>query len=149
MLLEAIKKEWITEKRWPIELTVAEIEQAIKDKGRAPTVKEIAVLESVRLAKAKDYRHKGIGLKLIVAMGAQNQKDEHHVDGETVNHEISITVEQKRADLTKLAERFGVRNLLDAIPDGNEGEHHSAGNGVHKTNGKPGTNGHAGKILPS
>ncbi len=73
----AVRKGWI-KGRWPLDETVDDLKQRVKDQGQ--TLRDKILIATHRLVGSENDRAMGIGVRSGLAMEAQNQADEHRSD---------------------------------------------------------------------
>lgn len=117
----AIDRGWIGAKRWPTTATMKEVVEDATEIGGLTGVHK-ATITAHKLMDSQDNRSKSHGARLLVLMESQNQKDEHHEDGETIRHELGSTPEVIAA--ANLAAREYLELQTRTID-----EHESSGNG--------------------
>lgn len=74
----AIRRGWIKQ-RWPTRETTEEFQQRVASGGASLIDK--AILSTHKLLMDGDPRAKGIAIRSVIAMEAQNQSDEHREEG--------------------------------------------------------------------
>ena len=126
LILHAIERGWLDGQRFPTRLRGKELDAEIKA-GNDTGINR-AMQTAHKLMKSRVHRANGIGATIVVHMEAQNQKDEHHAEGETVIHQHDPADLQRR-----------LLALCDAVHDRRRIE---GGNGTTGETGGSNGNGH-------
>lgn len=75
----AVRRGWIKPQRWPTRETTEEFQERVASGGASLIDK--AILSTHKLLMNGDDRAKGIAIRSVIAMEAQNQSDEHREEG--------------------------------------------------------------------
>lgn len=132
----AIANGWIPSQRWPTREPVIDIERRVESQGiDHATIVDRVALQTAKDIESPDHKTRRAAGRTALAMEAQNQTDDHHAQGQLVNHVVE-TIEQRNARLAALDAAIGIGSCVDALPAGDAVGHLETIDGAPHINGE-------------